>query len=55
MRGTLPLIILLVASPATAQTPRKPACELLRVADVEAAPGVSPLRAIDPASRLQSP
>ena len=54
MRGTLPLLILLVASSATAQTPRKAACELLRVADVEAALGISPLRAIDPASRLQS-
>jgi TPR repeat protein len=53
MRGTL-FLILFVASSAAAQTPRKPACELVRVADVEAALGVSPLRAVDPATQLRS-
>jgi hypothetical protein len=47
-------IVLLIASPANAQTARKSACELLSVADVEAALGVSPLQAIDPASRRQT-
>jgi hypothetical protein len=49
MRGTFLVIALLLASSATAQTARKTACELLRVADVEAALGTSGLRSIDPA------
>ena len=41
-------VLAATATTATAQAPRKQACELLAVADVEAVTGVSPLRASDP-------
>ena len=47
MRPTLVLIMALAAAAAAAQTTRRQACELLSVADVEAAIGVSPLRSFD--------
>src|SRR5689334_15173054 len=49
MRHALLLTTMLVttATTATGQIQRKPACELLAVADVEAALGVSPLEAVD--------
>jgi len=47
MRPTLVLMMALAAAAASAQTPRRQACELLSVADVEAAIGVSPLRSFD--------
>jgi TPR repeat protein len=49
MRQALLLIMVLAATTttATAQAPRKKACELLSIADVEAVTGVSPLRALD--------
>ena len=47
MRPTLVLMMALAAAAAAAQTTRRQACELLSVADVEAAIGVSPLRSFD--------
>jgi len=50
MRATAFLILLLAATTATAETPRKKACDLLSAADVEAVFGLSPLRQSDPAN-----
>jgi hypothetical protein len=49
MRRTLLLTMVLATTATTtiAQAPRKKACELLAVADVEAVMGVSPLQAVD--------
>jgi TPR repeat protein len=48
------LLLAIAATTAAAQGPRREACDLLSAADVEAVLGVSPLRAVDPASRFRA-